>query len=75
MLILLCLLFEVLSLSVYFIMTISNTFKFVIDDYEYRAHHNELNIVLFMIAFFCGWFLAPYFIYLAYKYFKVTYKK
>lgn len=70
----LLIIFELISITIFMIMTVSNSFKVVLNDFERRNQYGEIAAILAFMAFLGGWFLAPYFIWLVYRYYVLTHK-
>ena len=71
----LLLIFELISLSVFLIMFVSGNLSVVLKDFERRNNYGDVTMTLFLMALLCGWFLAPYFMWLVYRYFEIIHKK
>ena len=68
----LLMIFELLSIAILAIMYISNGLPVVFSDFERRNKYSDITFTLTMMALLGGWFLCPYFIWLAYRYYKLT---
>ena len=65
--------FELVSIVIFSILYMSSAFQKIIPDYIFRDKYGcpETKLGgLILMAFVGGWLFAPYFIYLAYKYYK-----
>lgn len=62
--------FELISIVIYSIMTMHDSFSAVIDNYT--GLYSDKPVGMAIMAILGGWLFAPYFIYLAYKYIKIT---
>ncbi len=57
-------LFEIISIIIYSIMTVHRLFPIVIDGYGFEEDDSRPAALM---AILCGWIFAPYFVYLAVK--------
>lgn len=71
----LLILFELISVAIFSIMMVMGGFDVVIKDFRNRNRYDELTTGLSIMAIACGWFLAPYFMWLVYRYFEIIHKK
>lgn len=75
----LILIFEIISIVIYGIMHISDSFQTVIPNYGIKKDRldefGQKVPMLCLMAFLGGWLFAPYFIYLAYKWYKLNQNK
>lgn len=66
-------LFELISIIIFAIMTMSDGFEYIIPGY--KDSYSEKPIGMFFMAFVGGWLFAPYFVYLVYQYYKILHSE
>lgn len=66
-------LFEIISVVIYAIMSMCDGFQMIIPGY--KDYDSEKPMGMGLMAFVGGWLFAPYFIYLAYKWYKINQNK
>ncbi len=68
MVLLIMLLSEIASIAIYIIMSTQNAFGEVLP--KWKGEWDDRTMSLFLAAVFAGWFLAPYFAWLMWKWIK-----